>query len=277
VADAREGLAALRAELGDWRAPAAHARAVAQACEGWTATLANVLAPRSGEALSQGQVLRAVNDATRPGDWVVAAAGGPPGDLLKLWEVREGTRAHLEFAFSCMGHELPSALGLRLGDPGAREIFAVIGDGTWLMGSAELATAVGEGLKVTVVLLVNGGYQSIHGLQLAAGGPSFGNEFRDPAGAPLRVDFAANARSLGAEAWDVHDLGGLDTALADARACAGPAVVVCHVEARSALPSSGAFWDLGVAEVSSRPDVAAASAVHVRRRAAQRFYGWRAG
>ena len=222
-------------------------------------------------------MLRAVNDATRPGDWVVAAAGGPPGDLLKLWEVREGTRAHLEFAFSCMGHELPSALGLRLGDSAAREIFAVIGDGTWLMGSAELATAAGEGLKVTVVLLVNGGYQSIHGLQLAAGGPSFGNEFRDPAGAPLRVDFAANARSLGAEAWDVHDLDGLGMALAEARASAGPAVVVCHVEARRALPSPGAFWDLGVAEVSSRPEVVAASETHARRRAAQRYYGWRAG
>ena len=277
VADAREGLAALRAQLRDWRVPAAHSRAVARARDGWLETLAAELAPRPGDALLQGQVLRAVNDATEPGDWVVAAAGGPPGDLLKLWEVREGTHAHLEFAFSCMGHELPAALGLRLGDPGAGEIFAVIGDGTWLMGSAELATAVGAGLKVTVVLLVNGGYQSIHGLQLAAGGPSFGNEFRDPAGSPLRVDFAANARSLGAAAWDVHDLDGLETALADARASAGPAVVVCHVEARRALPSYGAFWDLGVAEVSARPEVAAASAAHARRRAAQRFYGWRAG
>ena len=277
VADAREGLEALRAELQGWHAPAGHARAVARALDAWRGTLAAALAPAPGDGLLQGQVLRTVNDSIRPGDWVVAAAGGPPGDLLKLWEVREGTHAHLEFAFSCMGHELPAALGLRLGDPAAGEIFAVIGDGTWLMGSAELATAVGAGLKVTVVLLVNGGYQSIHGLQRAAGGPSFGNEFRDQDGAPLHVDFAANARSLGAAAWDVHDLDDLETALADARASAGPAVVVCHVEAQRALPSYGAFWDLGVAEVSTRPEVVAASAAHARRRGAQRYYGWRAG
>ena len=277
VADAREALEALLAALADWRAPEAHRRAAERELEQWRRTLATELAAAPGEGLLQGQVLRAVNDAIRPGDWVTAAAGGPPGDLLKLWEVREGTSAHLEFAFSCMGHELPAALGLRLGDRDAGEVYAVIGDGTWLMGSAELATAVQAALKVTVILLVNGGYQSIHGLQLAAGGPSFGNEFRDASGEPVEVDFAANARSLGARAWDAGDLAGLEAALDEARAASGPAVVVCRVEPRRALASHGAFWDLGMAEVSERREVAEASAAHVRARSAQRFYGWTAG
>jgi 3D-(3,5/4)-trihydroxycyclohexane-1,2-dione acylhydrolase (decyclizing) len=136
---------------------------------------------------------------------------------------------------------------------------------------------VQAGLKVTVILLVNGGYQSIHGLQLASGSPSFGNEFRDRRGVAHEVDFAANARSLGAAAWDVHDLAGLADALVEARAGAGPSVIVCHVEARRALPSHGAFWDLGVAEVSERPEVARATAAHIRARSAQRHYGWAGG
>jgi 3D-(3,5/4)-trihydroxycyclohexane-1,2-dione acylhydrolase (decyclizing) len=277
IADAREGLAALHAALGDWRAPDEHREAIARAADRWREALGPALIPGNGERLLQGQVLHAVTGGLVPGDWVVAAAGGPPGDLLKLWEVREGTSAHLEFGFSCMGHELPAAIGLRLGDPGAGEIYPVIGDGTWLMGSAELATAVQAGLKVTVILLVNGGYQSIHGLQLAAGGPSFGNEFRDATGAAHEVDFAANARSLGAAAWDVRSLDDLGTALAEARAGSGPGVIVCHVEARRALPSHGAFWDLGVAEVSRRPEVSRASAAHIRARSAQRHYGWTGG
>jgi 3D-(3,5/4)-trihydroxycyclohexane-1,2-dione acylhydrolase (decyclizing) len=279
VGDARAGLRALAEALGDWRAPAAHAGAAASAAERWRRDLAAALEPRPGERMSQGRALRELNDRIRPGDWVVAAAGSVPGDLLKTWEVAEGTYAHIEFAFSCMGHELPAALGIRLAQPRDGQVFAVIGDGTYLMAMSELVTAVQEGLDVTVVLFVNGGYQSIHGLQEGAGGPSFGNEFRRrdaaggaPAGALVEVDYAANARSLGATAFEAGDPGELAAALERARATRGPVVIACRVEPRRALPASGAFWDLGLAQVSSRAEVREAAAAHAAAAGARRSY-----
>jgi 3D-(3,5/4)-trihydroxycyclohexane-1,2-dione acylhydrolase (decyclizing) len=264
VADARLALVALADALTGWRAPEQPVRA---AMEAWERELAPALVPRAGERVSQGEILRALNEQVRPGDWVVAAAGSPPGDLLKLWRAVPGSHVHLEFAFSCMGHELPAGLGLRLADPDAGEIFVVIGDGTYLMAAGELATAVHERLKVTVVLLVNGGFQSIHALQRATTASSLGTEFPE-------LDYAANARTFGWRAWEAHSAGDLAGALDAARAATGPAIVVVRVDPRRTLPSAGAFWDLGVAEVSSRPEAAAAAAGHARGRAAQRHYGW---
>jgi 3D-(3,5/4)-trihydroxycyclohexane-1,2-dione acylhydrolase (decyclizing) len=279
VCDARAGLAALAEALGDWRAPAAHAEAAAGAAERWRRELDAALESPAGERMSQGRALRELNDRIGPGDWVVAAAGGSPGDLLKAWEVAEGSHAHIEFAFSCMGHELPAALGIRLAQPQEGRVYAVIGDGTYLMAMSELVTAVQEGLDVTVLLLVNGGYQSIHGLQQGAGGPSFGNELRRrdaaggaPAGALLEVDYAANARSLGATAFEAGDPGELAAALGRARDTRGPVVIVARVDPRRGLPASGAFWDLGLAQVSTRAAVRQAAAAHAAAAAAQRSH-----
>ncbi|HEX8104768.1 MAG TPA: thiamine pyrophosphate-binding protein, partial [Solirubrobacteraceae bacterium] len=147
VGDARPALAALAAALGDWRAPDARAAAAHRELAAWRRALAEDLAPRAGERMTQGQVLRELTGALGPRDWVVAAAGGPPGDLLKLWQPGSGPRAHIEFAFSCMGHELPAGLGIRLAEPDAGEIYVVIGDGTYLMAASELVTAVQEDLK----------------------------------------------------------------------------------------------------------------------------------
>ncbi|MEA2280274.1 MAG: hypothetical protein QOK21_881, partial [Solirubrobacteraceae bacterium] len=278
VADARAGLEALANELSGWHAAPAGATAVRAARKRWDAALAADLAPRAGEGLTQGQVLRALNARARAGDWVVAAAGSPPGDLLKLWEVPEGGAAHIEFGFSCMGHELPAALGIRLAQPEAGEVLAVIGDGTLLMAPSELATAAQEGLRVLVAVLVNGGYQSIHGLQRSHVGRSFGNEFRRRSGGDgltgpiLAVDHAGLARSLGCAAYEAHDLDGLGAALERAREHDGPTVVVCHVEPGRALLDSGVWWDLGVAAVSEPPETAALAAAH-RERGRQRWFG----
>jgi 3D-(3,5/4)-trihydroxycyclohexane-1,2-dione acylhydrolase (decyclizing) len=154
----------------------------------------------------------------------------------------------------------------------------VIGDGTYLMAPTELATAVQERLKLTVVLIVNGGYQSIHGLQRANGSPSLATEFRHHGdGEPLAVDFAANARSLGCRAVEVSRAGELSAALDAARAARATTVVVCAVEPHRALLHSRAFWDLGFAEVSRRTETRAAAAAMRRGRRAQRHYAWRGG
>jgi len=269
VADAREGLAALAAALGDWSAPPARAAAVREALSEWRGDVAADVAARSGEAMSQGEVLRDLNAQIRPGDWVVAAAGSPPGDLLKLWTAVEGSHAHIEFAFSCMGHELPAGLGIRLADRAAGEIYVVIGEARYVWAARAPPTAVQEGLKVTVVLLVNGGYQSIHALQRATVGTTLATEF-----GALDVDYVANARSFGWRVWAADDPGDLQEALAAAREADGPAMVVARVEPhRGVLPSS-AFWELGVAQTSARDEVRAAAAEHEHARGEQRFSGW---
>jgi 3D-(3,5/4)-trihydroxycyclohexane-1,2-dione acylhydrolase (decyclizing) len=280
VADARLGLRALAEGLGaagwsargEWTAGAVERRAR------WRAALDEDLRPREGERMSQGQVLRALNQAAQPGDWVVAAAGSPPGDLLKLWETPPGTATHIEFAYSCMGHELPAGMGIRMAQPEAGEVYVVIGDGTYLMAPTELVTAAQDRLKVTVVLLVNGGFQSIHSLQLATTGESFGNEFRRRDGDRLDgpvvdVDYVASARSFGAEAVAVETLDELRVALRWARnGEPGPRVIVCRVEPRRMLPGSGAFWDLGVPQASERARVRELAEEHLRRAGEQRVY-----
>ena len=129
--------------------------------------------------LTQGQIIGVLQEHARPGDVIIAAAGGPPGDLQKVWDATGGRTCHLEFGFSCMGYEIPAAMGVRMAhpDPDAR-ITAFLGDGTFLMAPTELVTAAQEGLPITLVIPENHGYQVIHRLQMFRNGREFGNEFR---------------------------------------------------------------------------------------------------
>jgi 3D-(3,5/4)-trihydroxycyclohexane-1,2-dione acylhydrolase (decyclizing) len=280
VADARAALVALADSLDGWRAPEEHVRAVSDAQRRWQAAVDEDLAPRDGERMSQGQALRVINATARAGDWVVAAAGSPPGDLLKLWQVPPGAFAHLEFGFSCMGHELPAGIGIRLARPDDGEIVVVIGDGTFLLSPTELVTAIQERAKITIVVVVNGGFQSIHSLQLSTVGSSFGNEFRvrddeqgAPAGEIVDVDYAAMARSLGCEAWRADTPEDLGAALTLARSAAGPAFIECRVEPRRMLLGGGAWWDLGVAQQADDPRTQELAAAHIDAASAQRYFG----
>jgi 3D-(3,5/4)-trihydroxycyclohexane-1,2-dione acylhydrolase (decyclizing) len=280
VADARAALEGLQRSLDDWRAPHAHVQRVAEANRRWERAVDADLATREGERMSQGQALRVLNRTAQAGDWVVAAAGSPPGDLLKLWEVPPGGSAHIEFGFSCMGHELPAGIGIRLAEPDAGEVLVVIGDGTFLLSPTELVTAVQEQVKLTVIVFVNHGYQSIHALQLGTVGSSFGNEFRvrdgehgDPAGDVLEVDYAGMARALGCRAWRAATVDELEAAVTEARSLDGPALIECHVEPRRMLLASGAWWDLGVAREAKDARARELAAAHAAGAAAQRYFG----
>jgi 3D-(3,5/4)-trihydroxycyclohexane-1,2-dione acylhydrolase (decyclizing) len=258
VADAREALDALAEALAGWSAPASDpAGAVAR----WRADLEADVAPRRGERMGQGEVLRTLNEDIRAGDWVVAAAGWQPGDLLKLWDTPGGSFTHLEFAFSCMGHEIPAGLGIRLREGDGGEVVVVIGDGTYLMSPTELVTAVQERLKLTVVVLDNGGYQSINAL---AGEGSVRSDFEAP------VDFVANARSMGCEAVLATTADELRDALVAAHRGDATTVIVCPTERGRFLLPSGAFWDLGMPEVAADAATRRRSADHVEARLAQR-------
>ena len=188
--------------------------------------------------LTQGQVLGAVNELTDPRDVVLCAAGSMPGDLHKLWRVRDRKAYHVEYGYSCMGYEVPASLGIRLADE-TRDVFAMVGDGGYLMMPTELVTAVQERVKVIVVLVQNHGFHSIGSLSESLGSQRFGTQL--PASAASRragstvtvlpVDLAANARSLGAHVIEVHSLAELEQAIKEAKAApadGGP--VVIHVE-----------------------------------------------
>ena len=183
---------------------------------------------------------------------------------------------HVEYGFSCMGYEIPAGIGVALAEPG-REVVVFVGDGSYLMMNSELVTAVAEGLSFTVVLVENGGFQSIHGLQRSVGVPSFANERRARDrrsrrldGPVVAVDFAAHAAAMGARTWSVGDLEGLRTALVEARGAAGVRVLVVATDPERRLPGFDGWWDVPPAEVSERPDVRAAREAYVAAATRQR-------
>ena len=259
VADARECLRELAAACREVRTDASWAEEVREARQGWEKRLREeVLVDHAGEILSQGQLVRILNEEARSGDTVIAAAGGPPGDLHKLWDATGGRACHLEFGFSCMGYEIPAGLGVRLAQPEG-EVFVLVGDGTYLMNPTEIVTAMQEGLKITLIISENHGFQVIRQLQMAKAGRSFGNEFRarDTAshrleGDYLPIDFAQNAASLGARVWRASTPDEIRAALREARRERHrPCALIVETEKHRYLPGSGVWWDVAPAEVSS--------------------------
>lgn len=262
TADAKEALKALltAATSAGMKPNASYLKLVHSVKEEWKKRVRKeVFHPTPGEAMSQGELLGILNQESQPVDIVVAAAGSPPGDLHKLWDVNGAAACHLEFGFSCMGYEIPAGLGVRMAQPQG-EVYVFIGDGTYLMNPTELVTAMQEGLKITVILSENHGYQCIRQLQMDKVGHGFGNEFRerDPKTERLeadyiRVDFAGNAESMGACAWRVKTDRELRQALREARAERRSAVIVVEVEKHHYTPGSGVWWDIAAAEVSRDP------------------------
>lgn len=280
LADARSGLQQLHGALAasDWRAEPAWGEQALAALRDWRLDVAEHLAERDGGTLTQGQALRVLNEQARAGDTLVVASGTPHVDVHKLWESRPGVDVQMEVGFSCMGHEIPAALGARIGRQAGGEVYALIGDGTYLMGHTELVTAVQERLKVTIVVVENHGYQSIHALQRARTGRSFGLEFRERADAGLTgpyvaVDLVANALSYGCATYDVHSAAQLGEALAQARAHDGPSVVVVHVDPLRLTLSSDCWWDVGVPAVSTHEETRAAVRESDAGRSGQRWHG----
>ncbi|MEO1102666.1 MAG: 3D-(3,5/4)-trihydroxycyclohexane-1,2-dione acylhydrolase (decyclizing) [Pseudomonadota bacterium] len=264
VADAKLGLAALNEalKLRGWRASPAFAQEAEASISRWLADYKADIGPRQGEAMGQGEIIGHVNRAARRGDIVVAAAGTPPGEIMKGFDCGQtlGERGELflEFGYSCMGHELPAGIGARLARQNeAGEIYVVIGDGTFLMAPSDLATAVQEGLKITIILIDNSGYQCIRSLQEATSGvENYGNEFvmREEGGAFARdyapIDHAKIAEGLGATAIAANTPAELDAALEKARGLTGSVAIIVPAHKRRGTIGAGAWWDLGVAETS---------------------------
>ncbi len=277
VGDAREALTQLRKALGDGSTGKEYRDEVTRARAGWLEERAALREPVEGEAMSQAQLILTLNEVAQPGDTVIAAAGTPPGDLLKIWDTTGGKSCHLEFGFSCMGYELPAGIGVRMAQPEG-EVYVYIGDGTFLLNPGEVANALQEGLKVTVVISENHGYQSIQRLQLWRHGKMFGNEFRGRRdgrleGDYIEVDLAKAAEGLGARTWRVDSPGGLRGALEATRGESRACVIVCETEPHRYLPGSEVWWDVAPPEVSDEAEAQRARREYEReRKQLQRFY-----
>ncbi|MFF6777672.1 3D-(3,5/4)-trihydroxycyclohexane-1,2-dione acylhydrolase (decyclizing) [Streptomyces sp. NPDC012637] len=281
VADAREGLTALTEALGEHRR-AAHGQGGApwllSKADWQERTDAAYAAGNEDARPTQTQVLGALDTLVTGDDILINAAGSLPGDLHKLWRVRSSDQYHVEYGYSCMGYEIPAAIGVALAAPG-RPVWALVGDGTYLMNPTEIVTAVQEELPVKVVILDNHGYASIGGLSEAVGAERYGTDyrFRDPdgrfTGPPLPVDLAANAASLGMRVLRARTVRDLREALADARAATVPTCVYAETETAdsvSGAPPAQAWWDVPVAETSTRPSAVKAREEYDRHVTARR-------
>jgi 3D-(3,5/4)-trihydroxycyclohexane-1,2-dione acylhydrolase (decyclizing) len=209
---------------------------------------------------------------------VVSAAGSHPGDLHKLWRTRTPNGYHMEYGYSCMGYEIPGAMGAKLADP-SREVFVFLGDGTYLMAPSEIATSVQEGVKIIIVLVDNGGFASIGSLSRSLGQGGFGTSYRARNGAtgqldgePLKVDFVANARSLGAHAIKAGTLDELKNALTEAKVADRTTVIVVETDVTVSVPGYDSWWDVAVAEVSEMESVREARARYEEARKRERHF-----
>lgn len=275
VADADRALKALEPLLGDWRADAHWLQRAQDLSRQWNryydAVTAIDAAPDAGPP-SDAQVLGAVKRRSAPGDVVVCAAGGLPGELHKLWRCDHPRGYQVEYGYSCMGYEIAGGLGVKMALP-EREVFVLVGDGSYLMLNSELATSVMLGHKIIVVLLDNRGYGCIDRLQRATGGASFNNLLRDCVqaddGAPA-IDFAAHAQALGARAEQVADLKELEDAIARARA-ADTSYLIAIATDPDQSSDGGHWWDVAVAEVSERDAVRQARSEYAQQTRAQPY------
>ena len=281
VADARVALEELGASLAErrYRVPDAYAERYGAWRAEWNAEVDRLRAPGADGVISQGDVIALVNEAAGPDDVVVCAAGSMPADLLKLWRTTRPGGYHVEYGFSTMGYEIAGGLGVKLASPRS-EVFVLVGDGSYLMLSGELLTAIQEGVKLTVVLVDNHGFASIGGLADSLGARNEFNRFRFRDGAGelrgdfLPVDYAANAASLGANARRARSRAELADALREARALERTTVVVVEVDPSvRPVPAYESWWDVPVAEVSDSETVRAARREYEARRRRERWFG----
>jgi 3D-(3,5/4)-trihydroxycyclohexane-1,2-dione acylhydrolase (decyclizing) len=269
-ADARQTLEELAEILKQHQTSGEYRQRAQKYNQEWEAEVARIYA--SG---GQAEVIGVLNEAIRPQDVVICAAGSLPGDLHKLWRTREHRAYHLEYGYSCMGYEIAAGLGVKQADP-EREVYVMVGDGSFLMMHTEIVTMVAEGIKVMILVLDNQGYASIGGLSKAVGSDGFGTKYRKRTpqgltGEPVEVDFAANCRSLGAEVFAPKTSDELRAALQEAKKVQNKPVCLClKVDRRQRVGGYESWWDVPVAEVSDDEAVQAARQRYDQTRAARR-------
>lgn len=277
VGDARETLVELLAALEGFRVPEESAQEAERSAAAWRREVDRIIEVQGGATLSQAEMLGLLNDSADADDVVINAAGSMPGDLHRLWRPGSPKGYDIEYGNSCMGYEIAGGVGAQLAAP-ERRVHVLVGDGSYLMMSQELLTAVQEHLQMTVVVVDNYGFGSIAALSETLGSQAFGTRFNERGealrhdGARLEVDFAANAASYGVGVFTADDAESFRSALASARGHDGTSVVYVRVDSQGRFGGSGAWWDVPVAEVSTLSSTAQARAAYESAKRDQRLY-----
>jgi 3D-(3,5/4)-trihydroxycyclohexane-1,2-dione acylhydrolase (decyclizing) len=282
-ADAREALDALLPLLDGYRVDESYIAEYSELDVAWEETVQNVYLPETSNAgadglLTQNEVIGMVNELSDPRDVVVCAAGSMPGDLHKLWRTRDPKGYHVEYGYSCMGYEVAGGLGIRLACPD-RDVFVMVGDGSYLMMATELVTAVQEGIKIITVLVQNHGYASIGSLSESLGSQRFGTKYRyrNPEtgrldGEKLPVDLAANAASLGVEVVKTATAGEFAEAIKAAKAADHSIVIYVETDPLIGAPDSESWWDVPVSATSTLDSTQQAREIYDEHKATQKLF-----
>jgi 3D-(3,5/4)-trihydroxycyclohexane-1,2-dione acylhydrolase (decyclizing) len=304
VADAKIALEALTKELAGFKVLDSWAEHVSERFSAWVAIRDAALDPdqlfdKSAEdprtltdaILTQGQLIGVMREKAQDGDVLITAAGGPPGDIQKVWDATNGRFVHSEFGYSCMGYEIPAAIGVRLATPNHKNrVVSFIGDGTFVMAPTEIVTAAQEGLPITIVVSENRGYQVIRRLQMWRVGHHFSNEFRyrEPGalvspgsdedagrleGDYLDIDIVQMSQGMGAKAFRPVTADEFRKVLDDTRGESGPVVIVVPTIPHANLPGAEVWWDVAPAEASAQPWLKVVSQEYNEGLATQRWHG----
>jgi 3D-(3,5/4)-trihydroxycyclohexane-1,2-dione acylhydrolase (decyclizing) len=276
VGDARVTLEELCSLLAGVRVQNSYAEQLQKFRAAWESEVDRIYSLNVGVPVSQGEVIGVVNEVSGAHDVAVCAAGSLPGDLHKLWRTREPNGYHLEYGYSCMGYEIAGGMGVKMAAPD-RDVYVMVGDGSYLMMAQEIVTATQEGIKLIIVVLDNHGFSSIGGLSRACGNRGMGTEYRYRRngkldGESIAVDFVANAQSLGAHAVRAKSRDDLRRALEEARERPRISVVVIETAYDQRVPGYESWWDVPIAQVSEVESVRAAREKYVKAREKQRIF-----
>jgi 3D-(3,5/4)-trihydroxycyclohexane-1,2-dione acylhydrolase (decyclizing) len=276
MGDARTTIAELRSAVEGYQVTEGYRGEIRDFHERWEKEVDRIYAPRKSRPMTQGEAVGAVNNFAKDSAILVCAAGSLPGDLHKLWRTRQPGGYHLEYGYSCMGYEIAGGLGVKMARP-ERDVFVLVGDGSYLMMAQEIVTSIQEGIKLNIVLLDNHGFSSIGGLSRACGNEGMGTNYRYRRGEKyegenLLVDFVANAASLGAWAVRANTTEELVAALDTAKKQPRTSVVVVETSYDERVPGYESWWDVAIAEVSERESVKAARKEYEQARKKERMF-----
>ena len=283
VGDARSTLHHLSQLLGNHTVSSAYREQSEDLHNQWEAEVDRIYALRNQPLVSQGELIGVVNELGDPEGVVVCAAGSLPGDLHKLWRARHPKNYHLEYGYSCMGYEIAGGLGVKMAAP-EREVYVMVGDGSYLMLSSDIVTSIQEGYKLIIVLIDSLGYNSIGGLSRSLGQQGFGTRYLypqnnrlpgDEAGLEVKhlpVDFAMNARGLGAHTIECKTIDEFSAALLEAKTIDHTTVITIHNDRYVGVPNYDSWWDVPVAEVSEMESVQQARTEWEVKQAQERYF-----
>lgn len=274
--DARVTLLELAKAVEGFHVDASYVERTKSFQEAWEREVDRIYHLNWGPPISQGEVIGVLNEVSGPRDVVVCAAGSLPGDLHKLWRTRDPKGYHLEYGYSCMGYEISGGLGVKMALPD-REVYVMVGDGSYLMMAQEIVTSLQEGCKVNIIVLDNHGFSSIGGLTRVCGNQGMGTEYRYRRngrldGDRIEVDFVTNAHSLGANAVRAHSRDDLRQAVMEAKKSSKTSVIVIETDYSQRVPGYESWWDVPIAEVSNVKSVQEARTKYVEARKKQRVF-----